>query len=317
MDHVSQFLNLCRPGTRKLYSRALAVFGEFYESKGSIEDFWAVAEEDLSRRVKDRSHIALDVVSNYVEYLKGKNYSSKTIRSYLSALQSFFKMTEVPFSFKYVKGQPPESTQTEKFAWTLLDIARFSSLIESPMYKIILAVAVQSGLGISEILSLRWKDIKEEYEKGIIPLCLSFPFGRKKMQGQKKVIPFVTFIGVYAVNLLKTYLNGKQLQPDDRLFPVSSVAVNEYFARVGHAFLGPYPYRNPASPHSFRAFFRTALGTAKIDVDFIDYLMGHKVAEARASYVRKDKEQWRAIWKSVESYLTPSMENLVENSQVS
>jgi len=46
------------------------------------------------------------------------------------------------------------------------------------IYRSMAASIVQSGLNVSDLLALRYGDIKEEFEKGIKPICLSLT--RKK-----------------------------------------------------------------------------------------------------------------------------------------
>ena len=44
--------------------------------------------------------------------------------------------------------------------------------MDKPVYRALLAVIFQSGLGIEEALNLKYKSIQEEFEQGIRPICL-------------------------------------------------------------------------------------------------------------------------------------------------
>jgi hypothetical protein len=57
---------------------------------------------------------------------------------------------------------------------------------------------------MSDLLSLTYGDIKEEFEKGIVPICLS-------LTRKKTGISFITFLGSWAVRLLREHLVNSKL----------------------------------------------------------------------------------------------------------
>ncbi|WP_161997879.1 hypothetical protein, partial [Escherichia coli] len=113
------------------------------------------------------------------------------------------------------------------------EIGKFTSLMDNVQYRCVAACIVQSGLSISDLLSLRYGDVQSEFEKGISPLCLDL--SRKKTN-----IPFLTFLGNWALSLLKQHLEGKDMHDDTLIFAVSVRAVDSYFARVGRKFGGEF-----------------------------------------------------------------------------
>jgi len=113
--------------------------------------------------------------------------------------------------------------------------------MDNIQYKCIAACIVQSGLSISDLLGLTYGDIKNEFEKGVTPLCLGLL--RKKTN-----IPFLTFLGGWALSLLKQHLEGRSLQEEAPLFTVSARAVDSYFARIGQKFGGKIKGRNLTVP---------------------------------------------------------------------
>jgi hypothetical protein len=56
------------------------------------------------------------------------------------------------------------------------------------LYRSIAASIVQSGLSVSDLLALTYGDIKEEFEKGTTPICLS-------LTRKKTGVSFITFFG--------------------------------------------------------------------------------------------------------------------------
>ncbi|MEM2915362.1 MAG: hypothetical protein QXH91_08210, partial [Candidatus Bathyarchaeia archaeon] len=79
-SEVSEFLSVLKPATRNVYGRGLAVFKEFYSSRGSIRDFLDRVEPDrLLPRIK-RKHVDRVTLNNFVVWLQNRGYSPKTIR---------------------------------------------------------------------------------------------------------------------------------------------------------------------------------------------------------------------------------------------
>ncbi|MEM3601418.1 MAG: hypothetical protein QXN87_01950, partial [Candidatus Bathyarchaeia archaeon] len=78
-------------------------------------------------------------------------------------------------------------------------------------------------------------------ENGITSICLSLT--RKKT----------------GVKLLIDYLANRKLSEETPIYEVSSRAVHAYFCKTAQKFAGNFKGRNPYSPHSLRAAFRTFL----------------------------------------------------------
>jgi hypothetical protein len=76
------------------------------------------------------------------------------------------------------------------------EVGEFIATMDKLLYRSIAASILQSGLSVSDLLALRYGDVKEEFEKGIAPLCLS-------LTRKKTGISFITFLGSWSVKLLK------------------------------------------------------------------------------------------------------------------
>jgi len=201
---------------------------------------------------------------------------------------------------RYV-NRPPAKAVHKKHPWTMEEIGKFIHLMDNIQYKCIAACIVQSGLSISDLLGLKYGDIREEFEKGVAPLCLDL--SRKKTN-----VPFLTFIGDWALLLLKQHLADRRMQDDVPIFTVTRRAVDSYFARIGVKFGGNFSGRNPYSPHSLRAAFRTILSDHKVDPLYIEFWMGHRVPEQQIVYVSKSREGWRETYRTqAEPWLTPTI----------
>jgi site-specific recombinase XerD len=73
--------------------------------------------------------------------------------------------------------------------------------------------------------------------------------------------PYITFMGKFALGFLDKYLKTRgKLRSEDRLFALSQRTINYRFKRASERMLEKFNGRNPCSPHSLRAAFRTLLG---------------------------------------------------------
>lgn len=221
---VDKFLKAKKPGSRNIYSHGLTQFQKFYEPQGTIADFLDRVERYLKQTSwRERETIATptDIFKDFTDYLKTKGLSSNSIRSYVSSVQRLCKFYELPVSLLNVNLPSPE-VQSKKYSWTLQTVSQFIESMTDPMYRSFSSLVFQSGLGMFEATHLTYQDIKEEYEREIYPICLS-------LRRHKTGVEFMTFIGSWSISLLRNYLNGKHLEPTDRLFPVTKESVDAYF----------------------------------------------------------------------------------------
>jgi len=297
---VEEFLSALKTGTKHVYQRGLIKFQEFLAKQGlDVAGFLSLVEEDLRRPRLEKTRVARKTLNAFIAHLQGEGFAPKTINAYVGAVQSLAKYYDIPLSTRYV-NRPPARTVHKKHPWTIEEIGKFVSLMDNIQYKCIASCIVQSGLSISDLLSLRYGDIKDEFEKGVTPLCLDL--SRKKTN-----VPFLTFIGNWALGLLKHYLMDRPLKDDTPIFMVTCRAVNSYFRRIGLKFGGGFSGRNPYSPHSLRAAFRTILSDHKVDPLYIEFWMGHKIPEQQIVYVSKSREGWRETYRTqAKPWLTPS-----------
>jgi integrase len=274
---VSEFLSVLRLGTCNVYRRGLEAFQEFYSAQGSIKDFLDRVEKDRLLPRSQRTRIDRVTLNNFVAWLQNRGYSPKTIRIYVGAVQSLAKYFDVPISLRYVQ-LPPAHPVNKKHPWTIREVGEFIVAMDKPIYRSIAASIVQSGLSVSDILALRYGDVKEEFEKGTTPICLN-------LTRKKTGISFITFLGSWSVKLLKDYLAREKLDNETPIYAVSSRAVHAYFRKTAEKFAGHIKGRNPYSPHSLRAAFRTFLSDHKVDPLYIEYWMGHALPEQQGAYI--------------------------------
>lgn len=223
-SEVSEFLSVLKPGTCNVYSRGLAVFQQFYSSQGSIGNFLYRVEQDRLLPRSERRRVDRLTLNSFVVWLRNKSYSPKTIRIYVGAVQSLAKYFDIPISLRYVQ-LPPAQPVNKKHPWTIEEVGEFIAAMDKLLYRSIAASILQSGLSVSDLLALTCGDIKEEFEKGVTPLCLH-------LTRKKTGISFITFLGSWSVKLLKDYLANCKLEDKEPIYNVSSRAVHAYFRKT-------------------------------------------------------------------------------------
>jgi integrase len=293
---VERFLKSCKPNTRRTYTAAYLAFEEF--SGESVLDFLRRAEEDMKKEGLNKSHVARTTLADFVNWLESKKKANKTIRAYVGAIQGLAKYYDLRIGASYI-NLPPSITIHKKHPWTIEEIGNFISQMDHTLYRSMAATILQSGLSLADLLELKYGDIQEEFEKGLTPLCLDWT--RKKTS-----VPFMTFIGKWGVSMLKEHLDGKHLTDKTPIYDVCDRAVHRYFQRCAKRFGAKIKLRNPYTPHSLRAAFRTILSDHQIDHVIIEFWMGHRVPEQQIVYVSKSREGWRETYRSLaEPWLTP------------
>lgn len=306
---IQDFLDKKNPGTKVIYKAGLQAFEEFYQPQGSIPDFLDRLEADRGKGWKETKHVATDIITDYVVWLK-ERFKRKTVRSYVGAVQQLAKYNNLAFSTRDTK-LPVSNPDLKKYPWSLDEIVKFFNLFKLPVYRSFGVLIFQSFFDCSTTLSLEYRDIQKEYEANIIPLCLD-------TERFKTDIPFCSFIGKWGVKELHKWLDTRpDLKPDDPLFPVTKQSVADYFRKKTKIFLDRKLEKNERSPcgtHSLRAggmtFTQNNLSgdaeQARAAERHIDFFAGKTVPEQKRVYMSKSREGWRETWASrIEPFVTP------------
>lgn len=286
-EDTREFLDALDPSTRRVYKAGLAAFQSFYGK--SPKHFLDVVEEDLQRPRRERRRVARNTLKGFTESMQKRKLTPKTIRAYLAAVQSLGSYYETSITTRYV-NVPAANPVSSKFPWTLETVVKFVGMIEGLEMRSVAVTIFQSGLGIADILALNYGDIKYEYERNIIPLCLD-------LARIKTDVPFMTFIGEWGLHLLRKHLRETKPKFDHSLYSISHRTIDDRFKVLGEKFVGEYHGQNPCRPHSLRAAFRTLLGDAGQDRDVVKFFMGQKLPEQDRVYHSRSREGWRQLYK--------------------
>jgi integrase len=291
-----------KESTRNIYGAGIAAFQTFYEPQGTITDFLDRVDDDLLLSPGKRTRVAANTLRDFIKDMKAKKLSAKTINTYTNGLRSLVSFIyDGEFSIRVKNlGLPDPEAESEKTPWTLDLISKFIGAMKQAMYRALAAVIFQSGQGLEEILSLKYKDIQAEFEKGISPL-------RLELKRKKTGVRYFSFIGSAALELLRRYFEATGTPaPESRLFPIEKESVERYFARLARKFIPPWTGFCPMRPHSLRAAFNKLLIRGRCPEIFVEFWMGHSIEKNKDAYVVRElgPEEWRVEYRNFEPALT-------------
>jgi len=307
-EKTELFLTLVKPSTSRTYRTALSFFAKFLcaRGEGSVDSFIQKVDDDDRRPLAEKVDYAAPLLRSFKTCLVMSGKAPKSTRTYLASIQGYAKYRKVSLTLDYL-GMPNDDVQVLTHEWADADeVARFLVLFKLPAYQALGRLMFQSGLSVSDCLSLTYADVEKELGK-VSPLLLDFRLAGRSKTG----VRFVTFCGKWTIDALLEYLKGKTLYPDSRLFDTSVESVDSYFKTRAIEFMGKWQGKtNPCSPHSLRHGFRSVVHMARVITETdIEALMGHGSkgkAKMENTYTTIGPEEWRRVWKRCEPCLTPS-----------
>ena len=315
-EDVEEYLKLKSQSTAEIYRTGFRKFITYYRGRyGEDVDYNHFLETlfDNSQLLpQERKRVGELEMVEYLNFLKDEGVSNNTQRLYFSAIQNYLKYRGIILSAKWV-GNYPRATgrkENKKHPWKLSQIKEFVQKADSYRDKAIILTLFQSGISISDLRELNYDDVKYDLENGVLPLLLD-------LSRHKTGVVHTTFLGADAIKYLKIYLEARgDLKPDSPLFVVerqrgktariTDGAIQKKFKAIAEnlSFLkNNGDGYNPARPHSMRSAFRSRL-TGKMDVDLIEFFMGHTLPGSKVAYINLPEEELRELYAQFEHQLS-------------
>ena len=171
--------------------------------------------------------------------------------------------------------------------------------------KLYVYFAAESGLRIHSLLGIKYRHIKEDFEKGKVPIFIRFD-PKERAKAKSTGYPF---LGEGSYNLLKDCVEKGLVRKDPEAYIFESTAKNRKdknksqpltYAAI-HDFLElarqKAAIKESKQPnHAFRSFFSHSLIKADIPEPIRKRFMGHSLGSGDA-YVSKDVEELREYYK--------------------
>ena len=255
-------------------------------------------EASMDKSVVERYVLKLD---DFIGDLQAEGLAPGTINNHVKGVKALFRVNgigltlpfRVPKSIRY-----PDRAPTPEELARVIDVADLRD-------KVIVSLLALSGVRIGTLAKLRYRHVKLDLEKGVIPVHMRIEAEITK----GKYHDYDTFIGSECVEYLKVYLRARRLgnerlecgrkrgMPPEEIVDSSPLIRNEHKAvveaispsMVHYVVHGLYcragliekggKVRYDLRAHSIRKYFRTQLGAiSTIPTDYIDYMMGHTIS---------------------------------------
>jgi len=233
-----------------------------------------------------------------------KGHSPNTINTRVGAISSFFKYNDLPLGFI------PAVNLRVLYHNRDITHEEINLILESsrPRERAFFAIMAQSGLRPFTICKLKYENIKEDWEKKLIPCKIDVP----QEIAKGKYHSHFTFIGEEAVKYLRSYLIVRPaIKNEDYLFlkegtrqKVSPKSISRLFAltvkKLHEKGLMKLKQEQANKPHdirlyNLRKFFRKYANQAGFE--FVQFWMGHTVNAGQDDHYRpRDVEFHRELY---------------------
>jgi integrase len=196
LDNVA-ISNSNSTSTHKRYKKSFQLFKEFIgKTAAEILDDYEQKDERWCRRTYAR------YIQAFASKLHRDDYTPNSINTFIAAVQSFFKYTDLPLAFI-----PHGSTLVKYHNRPILKEEVMAILAASkPRERAFYTMMAQSGLRPETICKLKVKDIEGDI---FLEEALSYRITVKKENTKGAYNEYFTFIGQDSVRALKAYFSSR------------------------------------------------------------------------------------------------------------
>lgn len=315
LDEITLSKNLTH-GTIRSYKYAITNYTDCHNL--SLSKLLQEAEEEENRQIPLRNRKIKQRLLTFKQFLIDKNYAVSSINLNMMKIKSiyYFYDFEVPKSITTLKDT---TYKTINDIPSLDDVKLAIENTNNTKLQAIILFAVSSGCARREILNLTVNDFiiaTKKYHNStnisdIIEILLycdeAIPLFSILRQKTNK--PYYCCCSTEAVKkicvMLKERLNKKEINPEDKLFEVSKTNLSLMFANLNDKLnFGFVNYARYFRIHSLRTRFQTELAKARVDSNYYEHMVGHKLNPIQETYIQIDPETVREVYKSVVNNLS-------------
>ena len=320
---------ITRKSTKHNYRSSYRAYAAFTKMTGS--DLIDEAIEDAKRDPRERTDVVLKRLIEFYRWLKtdyprksggrrvhivGKGVSDKRANSMVNAVRSFYSTFGVTYRMKGRHALPKPRVQNKRMRVAAEQVKILVDHARTPRDRAIILTLFQSGMDVSTLCSLQYRDVAEGLKKEEHPLKL-------ELYRKKSGTEYYTFLGKDAGEALKAYLadmrsRGRKFGHDKSLFlkergskglttnlvqnMMRSVALKSGLVdeeNNGKAF-------NPLGPHALRESFGSIMINSGVPDTIVDFWLGHSIGEMAEAYKGVQLESLKQIYLEREKLLSIS-----------
>jgi len=265
------------------YQKDLAQFGEFFMLSFAKEDISTAGHPEIRAWIIDLVDQGLSATS--------VNRKIATLRSFYKFLMRSEEITKDPtYKIRSLKTPKrlPEFVQEEAIN-KVLDELQFEPTFDGQRDKMVMEFLYLTGVRLSELLGLKWKDI-DLYGEGVKV------FGKRK---KERIIPITTGLKKNIVSYKKVFLETFSNLQDSDYFIVINNREQAYpmmIYRIVRKHLDLFAQTTKRSPHLLRHTFATHLLNKGADLNAVKDLLGHANLAATQVYTHNSMEKLKAVF---------------------
>lgn len=235
-------------------------------SRRTIDSYLFCITKFFGKLSKEPRKITKNDVKNYLDGLALTDRSGSTINLYYCSIKFFLEEVlrrNIKLDFRYSRRpkQLPEVLSKE-------EVKALFCAIQNKTHRLMAELLYSSGMRVSELLSLKVKDLE---------LGSGYGWIRKGKGGKDR--PFVVAESIKGV--LADYIAKNNLAADARLFPKHPRTVQEIVRKAARK----AGIMKNVHPHTLRHSFATHLIQNKHNVSDVQSLLGHSSMQTTMVYV--------------------------------
>jgi integrase len=230
------------------------------------------------------------LVDDYGIFLQVRGLSANTIINILRYVRGFCKANYINLQL-YIHIQ--RKVLYEDRAPTIEEL-RLLLNTANLRERLIIAVLATSGLRQGTLSKLKYRHIKKDFERAIIPVHIHI----EEEITKGKYHAYDTFLNKESTEYLRVYLHTRKIgtpkvppeqineesplirQQTKQVLPMAPESIEDRIHKLcfksGVLTHKTGTVRYEFSPHSFRKFFRTQMAFLGVEREYINYMLGHK-----------------------------------------
>ena len=312
---VQEFLNsVSNPRTRKGYRFGLNKFVEWFDKPA--EEILAMRQDDLTQReaenlVEYRNRAARfeKEIEKSHSYLIEEGYSINSARNMTLGIRQLFRYYQMPVTMRSGSRVSQTVQTTKNFPLTIEHVRKMFE-VANLKERTILCLAVDTGLRISDFLSIRKADLP--------PLDKEPPIAFELLT-QKEKIPAHCFLSQESVDLIKTYLPALRKKNNFYLFSsngkshISDEAISKMLKRLAEKAQIELNGKR-LSFHCFRKMFLSASIDSGIGLTAGKLMCGKAVPKSDSTYLTSVK--LRELFIQLKRFLSINEQPHIETEKI-
>lgn len=240
---------------------------------------------------------------------------------HISYMKPFFEANDKKVEIPPLRYEPGNRVAASKE-----DIAKMVDVSDT-RGRLVILFLFQSSLRDGEIVRLKYKHIKEDFEACRIPIRVRIVEDEeiKKRRVKIRYRRYDPYIGKDTYEALVSYFESRRrgtekIEPENitddspiirrvsEPLPVCPETIIDIVKRAGHKIghdgMKPHLLRKASNTALENAEFEGAFGRAKIPKNWIDYLLGHRPRGADAEHYSYPEEMLREAYRRAEPFLS-------------